>query len=180
MKIWELIADVNNFENLQRIGDFDLEMLQSFDGRSKINDWKPLLFKGMYGNRQWGDIVDYHGHMPIVTRKVIEATQDLLDNNVEVLPVLCEGHELFLLNVTKVINCIDYTKAIYKNFKSSNRIMCFKKFAFLEEKIKSEHIFKIKELPLFGVLVSDEFRQRIIDNGLKGFKFELLWDSEAE
>ena len=178
MKIWELIADVNNFENLQRIGDFDLEMLQSFDGRSKTSDWQPLLFKGMYGNRQWGDIVDYHGHMPIVTRKVIEATQDLLDNNVEILPVLCEGHELFLLNVTKVIECIDYTKAKYKII--SERIKFFSKYAFQLDKINNNHIFKLKELPLSSPFVSDEFRQRIIDNGLKGFKFELLWDSEAE
>ena len=180
MRIWSLMYNANNYENLERVGEFSLELLQSFDGRSKVEDWTPLAFKAMYGNRPWGDASSYHTHMPIVTRRVIEATRDLLGNNVEILPVLCEKQELFLLNVTQVLDCIDYTRAIYKRFPSSGRIMRFKKFSFIKDKVIGMHVFKIKEQPLYGVFVSDEFRQRILDNGLEGFAFELVWDSEVE
>ena len=178
MKIWSLLYESDDYENLERVGEFSLELLQSFDGRSKAESWTPLAFKAMEGNMPWGDAPSYHTHMPIVTRRVIEATQDLLGNNVEILPVLCEGQELYLLNVIQLLDCVDYTKAKYKLV--ANRLKIFKKYAFYPEKIGNNHIFKLKELPLSEAFVSDEFRQRILDNGLEGFKFELVWDSEVE
>lgn len=59
-------------------------------------------------------------------------------------------------------------------------VLDFIKLAFIEEKVRGNHIFKLVEKKLSPVYVSDEFRQRVINNGLTGFKFELVWDSEAE
>ena len=174
------MPNANDYENLLSIDEIDLFERQTFDGRSKLEGWKPWRFKAMCGNREWGDIVSYHTHLPIVTPEFIEATRDLIDGSVEILPIDCEGKELYLLNTTEVLDCIDYSKAKYKAFPNTNRIFRFEKYAFIEEKVKGKHFFKIKDIPFYGVFVSDEFRQRAIDKGLVGIRFDLVWDSEAE
>ena len=72
----------------------------------------------------------------------------------------------------------DYEKAEIEKFKSSGRVMSIEKYAFKPEIIKDNHIFKIVEFPKSEVFVSDEFKQKVEEAGLKGFKFELVWDSE--
>ena len=56
--------------------------------------------------------------------------------------------------------------------------MAFKKYVFLPDIVSGNHIFKISDEKTRYPFVSDEFRKRVIDNNLKGFKFELAWDSE--
>lgn len=180
MKIWKLIPKANDYENLYSLEEFDLDRLQSFDGRSKAEGWRPWRFRPLEGNMEWGDMASYHTHIPTVTPNFIEATRDLIESSVEILPIDCEGKELYLLNTTEVLDCIDYTKAKPITFTNSSKIMMFEKYAFIEEKVKGKHFFKIKELPVGGVFVSDEFRQRTIDKGLVGIRFDLVWDSEAE
>ena len=57
--------------------------------------------------------------------------------------------------------------------------MRFIKYEFIKERVSGNPIFKIIDEPLKRPFVSDVFRQRVIDNNLKGFKFELVWDSES-
>ena len=57
--------------------------------------------------------------------------------------------------------------------------MRFLKYEFKEQRLKGKHIFKIIDEPLRRPFVSDVFRQKIIDNKLTGFVFELAWDNEV-
>lgn len=171
---------MDSYENVTYANGFSLEMEQSFNGQSKIDTWTPLALKAMYRNRPYGDIADFSPGIPVVNPKVIEATKDLISNQVEVLSTLCSDCELYILNVTNIIDAVDYSKAQVKYFSDGKKVLRFIKLAFIEEKLRSNHIFKLVEKKLSPVYVSDEFRQRIIDNGLTGFKFELVWDSEAE
>lgn len=74
--------------------------------------------------------------------------------------------------------CIDYEKSKYKTFRDGKRIMRFTKYVFDEFKIDGLNILKIKDEPLKRPFVSENFKNKIIDNNLVGFKFELAWDSE--
>ncbi|WP_018885574.1 imm11 family protein [Paenibacillus massiliensis] len=51
---------------------------------------------------------------------------------------------------------------------------------FKEEMLRTEkrHIFKIPELVRTSVYVSDEFRDAVLEAGLKGLDFIPVWDSE--
>ena len=179
MKIWELMADIDNYKNVVVAGDFIIDEMLSFDGRSKIADWNPLALKSIRNNLPYGDMVSFLADIPVVSPKVIEATKDLISQQAEVLSTLCSDCELYLLNITNRIDVVDYSKSQVKYFPDGKRVLRFIKLAFIEEKVRGNHIFKLTEKNGF-VYVSDEFRQRIIDNGLTGFKFELVWDSEAE
>lgn len=106
--------------------------------------------------------------------------KDYLAGNAEILPIFCEDKEFFAINVTTVLDCIDYESSEYETFKSSGRIMCFIKYSFIEDEIKNVHIFKTKDETLGYPFVSEAFRQRVLESDLTGFKFELVWDSEEE
>ena len=180
MKVWELDFELDSYENVKYANGFSLEMDQSFNGQSKINTWTPLALKVVDGNMPFADLTYFSPGIPVVSPRVIEVTKDLIENQVEVLSTLCSDCELYILNVTNIIDAVDYSKAQVKYFSSSKRVLRFIKLAFIEEKVRGNHIFKLVEKKLSPVYVSDEFRQRVIDNGLTGFKFELVWDSEAE
>lgn len=112
-------------------------------------------------------------------KMALEAVNDLIKDSVEILPLLCADGEFYAINVIKVLDCIDYDKAKFERFSDGKRIMMFIKYAFIESKVRGKHIFKIIDETKRNPFVSDEFRQRVIDSNLKGFKFELAWDSEV-
>lgn len=181
MKIWILDCDVNYFENLawgKDENDIDLNFIKSFDGTPKEKEWKPLEFKCMYHNRKFANTLGLSAHIPVFDKNAVNELRDYLEGNAEILPISCEGKKFYIINVTNVMDCIDYEASEYKTFRDGVRIMRFTKYAFLRDKIENVHIFKIKDEPLRSPFVSDAFRQKILDSNLIGFKFELVWDSD--
>lgn len=184
MKIWMLDADVDIFDWLDTVKDFDVDERQTFDGRSKINNWEPLAVKvmepdeGEILNQDLGNTPGFHSHIPVFDKKALDCLKDLMEDFVEILPLLSVDGEFYAINVTTVLNCIDYDRAEYEMFSDGNRIMCFDKYVFKEDIVKGKHIFKIVDERLGNPFVSDEFRKKVLKSGLRGFKFELVWDSD--
>ena len=177
MKVWRFTSN-EAYEQLESIRDMSIDELHTFDGRSKIEDWTPLAVKPMDRKLPFGDVTSLW-HMEVVSPKVIEVVKDLTEGQAEYLPLLCVNHEYYLVNVVNLVGAIDYSKAKVEYFPNSNRVMMIEKFAFLEEKLKGNHIFKLVECRRVTIYVSDEFRQRVIDSGITGARFDLIWDSEA-
>lgn len=180
LRIWKLGRDVDNFESLawgNDEHDVDLSYIQSFNGASKEKNWIPLHLKRMGDNVEFSNTPGLSAHIPVFDKKAVDIMRDYLIGNAEILPIFCEDREFFVINVTSVLDCIDYEASEYKTFSDGVRIMRFVKYAFVEDKIKNVHIFKIKDEPLRSPFVSDAFRQKILDSDLTGFKFELVWDS---
>lgn len=177
MKIWLLDSDVDNYENLTWKTGIDIDYIQSFDGTSKIENWNPIKVQRMY-DREFSNTPGFSPHIPVFDEKAISVLGEMLTNNAEVLPLDCEYGAFFAINVIKVIDCVDYENSKYKTFRDGKRIMRFTNYAFDKKKIEGVNIFKIKDEPLKRPFVSEEFRKRVVDNNLNGFKFELAWESE--
>ncbi|NFP90974.1 imm11 family protein [Clostridium sporogenes] len=186
MKVWELDSDANNYDNvtLSNESDWDKLMAYGFHGKSIKDTWMPFCVEEIESIRK-GDNPGFFGSSPVFSRKAVKVLKKYLDNNTEILPLMYrkKNHfskeEYFVINVINLIDCIDYERAEVKRFKNSDEILRFIKYAFKSEVIKNEHIFKIPELK-GRVFVSEEFRQRVMDKDLKGFKFELVWDSQLK
>lgn len=178
MKLWKLDCDVDTYENLTWKKKISVDELQSFDGRKKAGSWKPVRLERIYG-REYGNSIGLASHIPVFDKKAVGALKDFLAGNAEILPVDCEDGDFYMVNVIKVLDCIDYDKSEYKTFSDGIRIMRFKKYSFIENAVRGEHLFKIKDEPRRRPLVSDEFKQRVADYGLTGFCFELAWDSDT-
>ena len=180
MKIWKLDCDVDHYENLASCGYFDLDLMQSFDGRSKINNWTPLKVEPMYSRkRAFSNTPGFLSHIPVFDEKAVSVLKDFLNGNAEILPLDCNVGKFYAINVTNVIDCIDYEKSTYKTFRDGKRIMSFSEYVFDTDKVPTADLFKLKDEPLKRPFVSDNFKNAVAQSGLTGFKFELVWDSEA-
>ena len=178
MKIWKLNFEMDEFDNLIPVKEFTVDEIQSFDGRSHLDDWNSVEVKRMEPEKKL-DLSDAPGFtFPVFSRKALECLSSLISKNAEYLPLRFDEKEYWCINVTTVLEAIDYKKSIYKTYRDGIRIMAFKKYVFLPDIVSGNHIFKISDEKTRYPFVSDEFRKRVIDNNLKGFKFELAWDSE--
>lgn len=181
MKIWKLDCDVDNYENLSRSDNLDLDILQSFDGRSLLKSWIPIKVKPMYlGKRPFSNTPGFLPHIPVFDEKAISVLEQFLNGNSEILPLKCSVGKFYAINVTKIIRGIDYAKSDYKTFRDGKRIMRISKYYFDIEKVDKEDFFKLSDEPLKKPFVSDAFKSTVIDAGLTGFKFELVWNSEEQ
>lgn len=114
--------------------------------------------------------------MAAVDERARNLLYPLVKDDVEFLPLYYGENQYYVLNVTTVLDCIDYERAEYLNFPNGGRIMRFTKYAFDESKIGDTHIFKIVDEKRKAPFVSDQFVECVEENGLTGFTFELLWD----
>ena len=180
MKIWILDSDVDKYENLMLKNEFDMDLLRQLNGDSKSKVWIPLEVKKMYGDRIFSNTPGFSPHLPVIDSKSTEILSDLIKKDSELLPLVCKDAQFNIINVTKVIDCINYEQAEYKTFRDGKRIMRFTKYAFHQELLEGDNIFRIPELPFSRPFVSDKFKNVVEENGLEGFLFELAWDSSAE
>ena len=86
----------------------------------------------------------------------------------------------YILNVTTVLDCVDYENSKFKRFSQSRMIMRFQEYSFIASEIGRHHIFKLIDEPVRRPFVSDDFRSMWLKSGLSGALFELVWSSETK
>ena len=151
-----------------------------FDGRILSLNWESIYLEGYPKSLKKGDIRNILPGIPTFNEKVIKCLHELIHHNVELLNMTSDDKKNFkIINVTKVIDCIDFSEAIPIRA-YSGVITRFKKYSFKEKLIENEHIFKIPEQKITAVFVSDEFKRQVEQNKLKGFEFIEVWNSKKE
>ena len=179
MKIWQLNFEVDSFDNFIPEKEFSADELQSFDGRTQKANWIPLKVKRMEPEKGLA-LSDAPGFtIPVFSMKALNIIESIICESSEKLELITDEGEYYGINVTAVLDVIDYSKSEYRTFSDGKRIMAFKKYAFLQQPELIKHdIFKIIDEPTRRSFVSDKFKNMIEENGLTGFKFKLVWDSE--
>ncbi|NUU74349.1 hypothetical protein [Paenibacillus xylanilyticus] len=81
----------------------------------------------------------------------------ILLNKVEFLPLCNEDKNIFMINVTNVLDCVDYLRSDIRRFKDGSW-MSFENLVFDKAKIpENTYIFKIKETAAVEVFITDKF-----------------------
>ena len=182
MKMWMLDFEVDEYDNLVTVHHMGLEEMRSYDGRRKKRGWQPLAVRRMEPEKglALSNAPGFASHIPVFDDKALEVLLPLIKNEVEVLPLAFSERNFYAINITTVLDCIDYDKSQYRTYSDGKRIMVFERYSFKEKLIKNKSIFKIIDEPLRNPFVSDEFRDLVISSGLTGFEFKLVWDSESK
>lgn len=157
-----------------------MNYFENIDGRSLQDSWNPVEIKVVKSKKKkiLSDSPYLNAAAPIFSQKAVEVLNEFLDDSVELLDLNHQKSDKFyLINVVKVLDCIDHSKAEFRRF-PNGRIMWCEKYAFHPEKVIGQHIFKIIDTPRGLVLVSDEFRDKVLENNLTGFIFEEVWNSD--
>jgi hypothetical protein len=173
MKIWELSVSWENtilWENYLAVRDKYFP--NEFDG-SNISKWGDIHIT--FQNKKMRDTVYPGSGMVAFSEKAIEIMKPFLTENVQILPLTHPNHKYYLLNVTNVIDALDYDNSEFLKLRSGKKVKV-KQYVFKEDLVLNQDIFKIKQFTS-DVYVSDRFRQSVIDNKLTGFNFIELWDS---
>ncbi|MDB5056270.1 MAG: hypothetical protein JWM44_4320 [Bacilli bacterium] len=180
MKIWELDSERNGYFTLTLVNferDYPIYLKDRFIGKPNT-EWVELeattYSKGKKSNTPY-----FTSGIPVFNDKAIQVLHDFIKGKVEILPLVYNEDKLYALNIINVLDCIDYMKAEVKKSRSGT-ITGFIKYAFKMDNVENEYIFKIPELLSTKIFVTDAFRNKVIENGLKGFKFIEVWDSEED
>lgn len=176
MKIWRLEFDVNNYENLFAGESFDYIKIHERPGKSKKREWKPIKVVRMYPRekRPLGDAPGFT--VPVFSTKAKNALSPLIAKNVEFLPMDFPEKTFFAVNVLTILEgAVDLSQCKYNTF-PSGRVMWIDKYVFNKHVVEKAPIFKIAEESKLDAFVSDSFRDIIVQEGLEGFKLNLVWE----
>lgn len=180
MKIWKLDFELEEYHNLTMLNKMSIEDVQSFDGSSKKDKWECPEVVRLEPEKRLvlSDAPGFYPHIPVFNGKAIGILKKYLEQTSEILPLKNSENIFYAINIVKVLDCINYDKSEFKMFKDGKRIMRFKKYSFFKDSLEGSNIFKIIDEPLGNPFVTDNFRNTILENGLTGFVFKLVWDSE--
>ena len=178
MKVWRLKFEVDLFDNLEPLISWSVEKNQTFDGRLHKKDWIKEKVKRMepWKELELGDAPGFE--IPVFSERAVSCLEPLIRDYVEFLPLESKEGKFYAVNITNIlINALDYDKSEIIRFSSGN-IMTIDKFDFKENAVKNNPIFKLEELKIGSTqFVTDEFVKLVKDNDLRGFCFELVWES---
>jgi len=122
---------------------------------------------------------DYPGldmMLPAFSERAVCELAPFLEPNGELLQLRTDGaSNYFFFNITTVLDALDHDRSqchFWCDPPTTTDSIDY--FAFHEEKLRGQSIFRLREWPI-GVLVSDQFVRRTIEAGLNGFNFVKLW-----
>ena len=179
MKLYQLWSDhaYRAFETKEK----DEYKIFSFRG-APISDWTDVtLYPSMHHTeigKETGDVLPVDISAVVVNERCFNIIKPYIQDAVQVLSAKSKKQKLFALNVTAVRDCLDYDNSKLKHFSSSGRIMRIEKYAFRRKILSNAFIFKIPEEVHTHPYVTDDFKNLIEQNGIKGFKFVLVWQDE--
>lgn len=180
MNIYILDADVNNYRGIFFANQGVVDFNQRFKGAPIKNSWTGKeKFEYIPENLPKGDTPGLSTHIPVFNSKAVNALADLLRGNGELLPVTCHGEGFFLFNVTRVVDALDETNCEVERF-PDGRIMFIDRHSFFQEKLVGINIFKVPQLVLEDVFITDLFVERVRSAGLRGFEFRLVWSGQSQ
>lgn len=184
MKIWKIKPNKSSISLVsfdpQKFIEFELPY---FDGEVLPVPW-PKEYRLITDNQKYkyNDYAIYLNHIPVISEKVFKIVTPLVNDLVQFLPVQHSDFNFYICNIINVIECVDAEKSIPDTI-LDGEIRSYSKISFLESVLKNNekrHIFKIPELTRLTYFVSDEFRELLLANNIKGIDFIEIWDSEAD
>lgn len=121
-----------------------------------------------------GDVFSVEVSSFILNEKSYKILYSYIKNEVQIFKIKNEKDNLYVVNVTNIIDCINHKKSEIKLFPSTGRIMRVIKYVFKENLLKNVFIFKLPEFSNTHIFVTEDFKKVVEENDIKGFKFEEL------
>jgi len=131
-------------------------------------------FDRYFGEKKIGNFVNCTGAL-MCDNYALEKLMSYIEKDVEILPMCVESRELNVLNVIRIIDCLDKGGSDILYFSNSEDVMDIKKYAFFTEVIGKHCIFKIPQLVRTDIFATDTFRDKVLEHQLTGLKFDLVY-----
>jgi hypothetical protein len=178
MDIFVLKPDVESYHWLTCSDPESFQVLHDLVGASVADTWQPLQVEFIKDENadgaEFGDFPSL-GSVPCFSGSAVLRLKDVLERNGELLPLHCSDGEFFLWNVTNRVDTLDVEASEVVRF-SDGGIMRLERYEFRQHLIMHEEAFRIPQLRSI-IFVTDQFRRRVEESGLRGFNFRSVWSS---
>ena len=159
--------------------DFDI-FSDMVNGFTRSKEWEPIeveiIHEDESGKLCYSDAPWLGSHAPIFRRRTLSLLEDLLRGHGEFLPLACEEEDLYVFNVTRLINALDVQNSTVSRF-SSGKLMRITQYSFHEDRLHGAVLFKIPDLRVSPVFCSQIFVDSWRSAGFTGLDFPLIWRS---
>lgn len=126
-----------------------------------------------------GDFPPIYSGLMAISEKALDVYKDAFNQNTKYLPIDCNDNTKYYLLDIPLIDCLDYETSVIDYLKSEpTKILGIDGFAFKLEMVADEIIFRIPESKA-RIFVTDQFIDKAKAAGLKGIRFNKVWDSEV-
>lgn len=191
MRVYEVDHDSDNFQHFfyDDLG-YDVALL-TFNGDEKGDQFR--LPKNIYIPNPMKKEGDFREMGAIVlresARRVLAPILDPISQYIEFDYV---GERQTLLNILNCCDCLDQKRSdiYWKTVPNGHRLpFSIRRYAFSPENFSGFSVFRLPEIAAVGRIFTyegvledknKEFKYVVEKNNLKGLKFKLVWDSEAE
>jgi len=110
--------------------------------------------------------------LPVMSQRAWEALRPLIGHCCEALPIIHpSGRPYYIIHVMNTIDALDEDRSEVKRF-SDDGIMRVVRYALKSDLLEDQHIFKLPHESGGDLLVDDEFRRVVEENGLQGLIFK--------
>jgi hypothetical protein len=179
MSVWDVRCDVANFATMYLVNKFGQPLdfcpeWPDFEGQ-KIGkncfQFKTKLKK----NKPVANFTYLDCGVLVCDYFAITKIGDFISNEVELLPIDVDGLNCQLINILNVVDCLDEKKSEIKFFKNSKNVKDIKRYVFNEYMLRNINLFKIPQLKRTDIFATDTFRDKILESGLTGLDFRLVY-----
>lgn len=116
---------------------------------------------------------------PLCTTAVQETLKTICGVTGQWLDVTFTDKDYALLNLTHVVDALDFERSTKKYFKSTGRLGGFPRYAFHLEAVKNEWLFREKAWP-YSLFCTEHFASLVEKEGWTGLRLRPVWDSNHE
>jgi hypothetical protein len=158
----------------------DTQMIDGFWGKSMIARWQKVHLTRRIESPAdaIAPLSDYAEDVsfPLFGQRSVNALKDMLYDNGELLPALCDEAPYWYYNPTTLLDALDEG---HSEFYGTPRQI--QRYVFTVGSLKDASIFKIPQKARgTRVFVTDRFVARVVASGLTGFEPLLVWSDEDD
>ncbi len=180
MKVYEPVV-ATGYEWVNCVNGEDYECFTRFDGTMLGRTWKPILVRRVRADRSQdmlrSDFPWLASDALVMRKSAVDALQDILRNNGELLQLETEDDvDLYVFNA-KVIDALDRVRSEIISYPGTDRILMLKRPIFSSSEIDGADLFRLPHRAS-STYVSENFVRRVGEAGLKGLDFKLVWSSD--
>lgn len=178
MTVYKISFDRENFLSVNiEIDELFEKMGEDFlflNGTKRSKEWQAVAadFYSFNGNDKscfMPDISDWLGNM-VLSQKAYVALKDNLDKFGEFLEININNEHWYIYNVTSISNAVD--ESLSKHTVMNGEVSSVEKIIINENDLNAP-IFKIDYDELVSTFCTDDFKNLVLNNQLKGIKFKL-------
>jgi hypothetical protein len=170
----------DGYEWLLPVEQREFELLR-FDGRPRAASWTPVEMRRLTVSSEGRPLRpgDFYacsgGDMLVFGERAKEAFGRELERYGEILPLVCEGHPFWTLNVTSFVDALDVPASQVVRASDTGAVLTIRRHAMKADALLGAGLFKVPETPRGLIYATDLLARKLAEPSLAGLELVQVW-----